>query len=138
MRSRRYGRSRHFIEEQHVTPAGGAKANGVAKRRQDLRERAAEEHPARLARTNRVERRRRQLAERLTAGTPRPANDWRSHPGGAAREAADQHRSVKRDQPAADREKREQRREIAVADERLARAALPPRDPAAAAPAPLP
>src|SRR5207245_9067947 len=93
-----------------------------ADRRQYLRQRPAEERSGGFAHTNRLEAGRRQLAHRLAVAHRRDER-MTIVSGCAATESSRQHRTVERDELAADREKCEQRREIAVSDERLPRAA---------------
>src|SRR5439155_14165791 len=88
-------------------------------RRQQLRQRAAKERPGRLARTDRFERGRSQFAKRL-----RPAERFKKGSfvvaRGAAREPPVDHRPMKRDHAASDRQERQDGGEIAVTNERLA------------------
>ena len=118
IRSSRYGRSADFVEEQHVA-LRRRKRVGRAERRQQLRQGAAEQRAACLAAMQRLEPVGRELAHRLSAAQ-RAQERVAIVAGVAAPQPAGEHRPVKGDQPADDGEKREERREVAVADERLA------------------
>ena len=123
----------HVLEEQHAA-LGRIERERRAQRRGQLREVAAEERPARLARRR----------------APRVAGEVSSPSGVGRGEGADQRaprsyaptpplqpagdgRPVERDEAARHGDERQQRREVAVADDRLAGVAHERRDRAAAA-----
>ena len=122
-----------LVEKQHVARRR-RESERRAERREELRQRPAEERAGRLPVSNRFEPGRRELAHRL-APAERGHERVRVVALRAAAQPAGEHRAVKRDDVAAEREERQHRRQIAVADERLAGAPAPRHGRAAAAPA---
>ena len=122
----------HFVEEQDVTRRR-IERERRAERGEQLRERSAQQRcrPPRRAESSRAAG---AIMRRRSARACRPAsNDVAVVAGRAARQTAVEHRPVKRDDAAADRQAGQHRRDVAVADERLGRTPHVCRDRAAAA-----